>query len=113
MAKRTNIKGGARGRTQTFSFHAPDAASVQLVGDFTRWQDSPINLNRGTDGVWRARVQLPAGTQITGSSWTASGVTTRSARCASPIPSAAKTWCAKWLEGLRSTRRADVVESAA
>lgn len=62
MAKRTNIKGGANGRTQTFSFRAPDATSVQLAGDFTQWQEHPIGLNRGMDGVWRTTVQLPAGT---------------------------------------------------
>ena len=62
MAKKTNAKNGAGGRTQTFSFRAPEALSVQLVGDFTQWQESPISLNRGMDGVWRTTVQLPAGT---------------------------------------------------
>jgi len=62
MAKRTNTKSNASGRVQTFSFHAPNATSVQLVGDFTQWQESPINLNHGVDGLWRATVQLSAGT---------------------------------------------------
>jgi len=35
--------------------------SVQLVGDFTHWQQQPINLLRGTDGIWRATVELPPG----------------------------------------------------
>ena len=39
--RRPNTKGGANGRTQTFSFRAPDAMSVQLVGDFTQWQERP------------------------------------------------------------------------
>jgi 1,4-alpha-glucan branching enzyme len=62
MAKKTNSKGGASNRTQNFSFHAPDASSVQLVGDFTRWQENPIGLQKGPDGVWRTAIQLPPGT---------------------------------------------------
>jgi 1,4-alpha-glucan branching enzyme len=62
MAKKTNTKKGANSRTQTFSFCAPDALSVQLAGDFTRWQDGPISLQKGADGVWRTAVQLPPGT---------------------------------------------------
>ena len=62
MAKKTNAKNGAGDRTQTFSFRAPEASSVQLVGDFTQWRESPISLNRGMDGVWRTTVQLPTGT---------------------------------------------------
>ena len=58
MAKTTTQKNG---RAQTFSFRAPDAISVQLVGDFTHWQEQPINLHKGVDGVWRAAVQLPPG----------------------------------------------------
>ena len=59
MAKKTNSKGG---RAQTFSFRAPGALSVQLVGDFTQWQERPISLQKGVDGVWRTTVELPAGT---------------------------------------------------
>jgi 1,4-alpha-glucan branching enzyme len=61
MAKKMNMKNGSNGRVQTFSFSAADAMSVQLVGDFTHWQEQPINLQRGPDGVWRARVELPPG----------------------------------------------------
>ena len=61
MAKKTNTKGGANGRTQTFSFCAPEAKSVQLVGDFTQWQEHPINLEKGAGGVWRTAVPLPPG----------------------------------------------------
>ncbi len=65
MAKKTNTntktKIGANGRTQTFSFRAPDAMSVQLVGDFTQWQERPVNLHRGMDGVWRTTVDLGPG----------------------------------------------------
>ena len=62
MAKKTNTKGGANGRTQTFSFREPEAKSVQLVGDFTQWQEHPINLEKGAGGVWRTVVPLPPGT---------------------------------------------------
>lgn len=60
MAKKSNAKNG--GRAQTFSFRAPDASSVQLAGDFTQWQERPISLQKGTDGVWRANVELSPGT---------------------------------------------------
>jgi len=36
--------------------------SVQLVGDFTQWQERPIKLQKGADGVWRATVKLEPGT---------------------------------------------------
>jgi len=41
---------------------APDAVSVQLVGDFTHWQERPINLQKGADGIWRTTVELDPGT---------------------------------------------------
>ena len=61
MAKKTKTKSGASGLAQTFSFRAPDAASVQLVGDFTQWQERPVSLQKGADGVWRTAVNLPPG----------------------------------------------------
>ena len=61
MAKKTKTKSGADGLAQTFSFSAPEATSVQLVGDFTQWQERPVNLQKGADGVWRAAVNLPPG----------------------------------------------------
>jgi len=62
MAKRTDSKIGGNIRKQTFAFCAPDALSVQLVGDFTQWQERPVNLHKGLDGVWRATVDLGPGT---------------------------------------------------
>ena len=65
MAKRNHTKNGrtktGSGRAQTFSFAAPTAMSVQLVGDFTHWQQQPISLRKGGDGIWRATVELPPG----------------------------------------------------
>jgi 1,4-alpha-glucan branching enzyme len=49
-------------RKQSFSITAPDAANVMLVGEFTHWQENPITLNKGSDGVWRVAVDLPLGT---------------------------------------------------
>jgi len=61
MAKKAKTKSGANGRVQTFSFHAPDASNVQLVGDFTQWQEHPINLQKGAGGLWETAVPLPPG----------------------------------------------------
>ena len=55
MEKRNN------GRHQEFSFVAPTARNVQLVGDFTLWQEHPISLHRGKDGAWRTTVDLKPG----------------------------------------------------
>ena len=48
-------------RKETFEFVAPMACSVQLAGDFTAWQEHPIDLKRQKDGVWRATVPLEPG----------------------------------------------------
>lgn len=47
---------------QTFSFNAPAALSVLLVGDFTQWQQHPIPLKRKRGGVWQTTVPLEPGT---------------------------------------------------
>jgi len=54
-------RGIGNGKTQTFSYRAPAARSVQLVGDFTHWRRDPINLVRNRDGVWQTRVGLEPG----------------------------------------------------
>ena len=48
-------------KTQKFSFTAPTAMSVQLVGEFTHWQEHPIQMQKGPDGIWRAEVALDPG----------------------------------------------------
>jgi 1,4-alpha-glucan branching enzyme len=45
----------------TFSYRAPTAKSVLLVGDFTGWQQAPINLKKDKSGVWKKTVPLPPG----------------------------------------------------
>jgi 5'-AMP-activated protein kinase regulatory beta subunit len=47
---------------QSFAFTAPGALSVQLVGDFTHWLQSPIHLRKGAKGIWRTHVDLAPGT---------------------------------------------------
>jgi len=47
---------------QEFFYTAPEANSVQLVGDFTHWQSKPINLVKQANGVWKTFVSLAAGT---------------------------------------------------
>lgn len=53
---------GNGGRAQGFSFRAPEAISVQLVGDFTHWQEKPISLRKDATGTWHASVELKPGT---------------------------------------------------
>ena len=45
----------------TFSFKAPDAQSVLLAGDFTGWQQAPLDLKKDKSGVWTKTVSLPPG----------------------------------------------------
>lgn len=47
---------------QTFSVKAPGANRVQLVGDFTDWQRSPITMAKLEGGVWQTTIALEPGT---------------------------------------------------
>ena len=47
---------------ETFTFTAPSALRVLLVGDFTQWQKNPIPLEKQPNGIWRTTVPLQAGT---------------------------------------------------
>jgi 1,4-alpha-glucan branching enzyme len=51
----------ARSINQTFEFAAPTAKHVELVGDFTHWQEKPIHLRKNNDGIWRTTVNLQLG----------------------------------------------------
>lgn len=44
----------------TFSLYAPQAKSVEVIGDFNQWQ-SGVTLLAGPDekGVWRVKLHLP------------------------------------------------------
>jgi hypothetical protein len=65
---------------RTISVRARAALSVEVTGDFTRWQ--PLRLTRQRDGRWVATLPLPAGTheialRIDGGAWLAPpGLTT-------------------------------------
>ena len=48
-------------RNETFHFTDSNAMSVLLVGDFTHWQQQPIAMQKGANGVWSATVDLPPG----------------------------------------------------
>lgn len=48
-------------KTQLFFITAPGATSVMLVGDFTGWQDQPVNMVKRDGGLWTASVALPTG----------------------------------------------------
>lgn len=61
MAKQIEQKPAGMKKKQTFSFTAPTAMSVQLVGNFTNWQQRPINLQKSPNGVWHATVELEQG----------------------------------------------------
>ena len=45
----------------TFNFHAPDAESVAVAGDFTGWELESKHLKKLKSGLWKGTVSLPAG----------------------------------------------------
>lgn len=45
----------------TFTYFAPQAASVFVAGDFTKWEASPISLVKETSGNWKTTVALKPG----------------------------------------------------
>jgi 1,4-alpha-glucan branching enzyme len=47
---------------QSFTFKAPEARSVLLLADFTRWQEQPVLMKKRKAGDWTATVSLPPGT---------------------------------------------------
>lgn len=57
MAKTASSK-----QVQEFFYRAPGATSVQLVGDFTHWQKSPVQMQKQSDGTWKATLALTPGT---------------------------------------------------
>ena len=49
-------------KPQKFSYTTPHARNVQLVGDFTNWQERPVQLHQEANGVWRTAIRLDPGT---------------------------------------------------
>lgn len=48
-------------RKVAFSYEAPGAREVLLAGDFTGWQQAPVPLKKGKNGLWKATINLPPG----------------------------------------------------
>ncbi len=48
-------------KKQHFRFKSPGATSVLLVGDFTHWQQQPVPMHKGQEGVWTVSVELTPG----------------------------------------------------
>lgn len=62
----------ARAAEHEFRYKRPDADSVSLMSEFNGWKAVP--MTRGTDGVWKAKISLPPGTQaykflVNGTEW--------------------------------------------
>jgi 1,4-alpha-glucan branching enzyme len=45
----------------TFSCEASNAQTVELAGDFTGWQQTPLALRKFKGGIWKKAVSLPPG----------------------------------------------------
>ena len=45
----------------TFSYAAPGAGTVSVVGTFCEWDTSAVALGQGRDGVWKKTVWLTPG----------------------------------------------------
>ncbi len=51
-------------RPIVFEFDAPDARSVQVLGDFNHWSRDVNLMQRGADGRWRVTTLLPPGRYV-------------------------------------------------
>ena len=45
----------------TLTYFAPQAASVLIAGDFTRWGTAPVSLVKEDNGVWKTTLALKPG----------------------------------------------------
>src|SRR5258705_5218820 len=48
-------------KKEAFTYFAPSADNVMLMGDFTEWEQNPISLKKQKDGTWKATVPLEPG----------------------------------------------------
>ena len=53
-------QGIAKADDHEFKFKAPDAKTVELMGEWADWKSIP--MTKGDDGVWTAKVTLSPGT---------------------------------------------------
>jgi Carbohydrate-binding module 48 (Isoamylase N-terminal domain) len=51
-------------RPIVFELNAPNAQSVQVLGDFNQWSRDVNSMERGTDGRWRLTTMLPPGRYV-------------------------------------------------
>jgi hypothetical protein len=58
---RTPAPAAAAGHMVEFQLQAPQAATVCIAGSFNGWEPSQSPMRKGRNGVWKARVALPAG----------------------------------------------------
>ncbi len=47
-----------------FRVYLPDAGCVQILGDFTGWQGSPIAMRPCSGGWWEAEAKVPPGDHL-------------------------------------------------
>jgi len=45
----------------TLTYFAPEAGSVFVAGDFTKWEASPVSLVKENTGVWKTTLALKPG----------------------------------------------------
>ncbi len=48
-------------RRVTFTFNAPDAEQVVLVGDFNRWNEKKHQMKKKANGTWKKDAVIPTG----------------------------------------------------
>ena len=65
MFKKKSVKDGITRKKNhkriTFKFHAPDAQSVLLAGDFNSWAPEIHPLKKSATGLWKKVVNLSPG----------------------------------------------------
>lgn len=44
-----------------FSYHAPDAKTVEIAGDFAEWRSGKMKLEKRDGGNWHIKMSLPRG----------------------------------------------------
>ena len=54
------LRGTAIAAEHEFRYKAPDAKSVELMGEWNGWKS--VAMTKGDNGVWTAKVSLSAGT---------------------------------------------------
>lgn len=54
-------KTASAARAVTFSFSAPGATSVHVVGTFNKWSKTKDTLRKGKDGTWTKTLRLKPG----------------------------------------------------